>query len=74
LRNRNAVPELLLTGVSGRDVVPKLLAWQLLRDYVAVAEGVSAATLSPRCCTLRDNAAVGGRGSGVVSVKPMNLT
>jgi len=40
LKNRNVVPELLLTGVSDRNVVPELLAWQLQRDYVAVAEGV----------------------------------
>jgi hypothetical protein len=35
-----AVPELLLTGVFGRDVAPALLSWQLQQDYVAVAEGV----------------------------------
>jgi hypothetical protein len=39
LKINNVVPELLLTGVSGRDVAPELLCWQLLKDYVAVAEG-----------------------------------
>jgi hypothetical protein len=39
LKNRNVVPELLLTGVSGRYAVPELLLLQLQRDYVAVAEG-----------------------------------
>ena len=40
LKNRNVVSELLLTGVFDRDVVPESLAWQLLRDDVAVAQGV----------------------------------
>ena len=39
MKNRNVVPKLLLTGVFDRDVVPKLLSWQLHRDYVAVAKG-----------------------------------
>jgi len=37
LKNSNVVPELLLTGVFDRYVVPELLACQLLRNYVAVA-------------------------------------
>jgi hypothetical protein len=40
LKNSNVVPELLLTGVCGRNAVPELLFWQLRRHYVAVAEGV----------------------------------
>jgi len=38
LKNSNVVPQLLLTGISGRHVVPELLACQLQRDYVALAE------------------------------------
>jgi hypothetical protein len=39
LKNRNVGPELLLTGISGRNVVPELLPPQPQRDYVAVADG-----------------------------------
>jgi len=39
LKNRNVVPLLLLTGVSGRYAVPALLFPQQRRNFVVVADG-----------------------------------
>jgi hypothetical protein len=39
LKNRDVVPVLLLSGVSGRYAVPELLLPQQLRNFVVVADG-----------------------------------